>query len=103
MRIIVNGQQAFGKTVLEALVDRGEDVAGVYCEPDKGERIDAIKEAALERGLPVFQPKSFRDPEVWEQMASLAPGGRSVPAATSRTSSGRCSSGTKRDCSSLPA
>ena len=73
MRIIVNGQQAFGKTVLDALVERGEDVVGVYCEPDKGERLDPIKEAALAHGLPVFQPKSFKKPEVWEQMKSLAP------------------------------
>lgn len=71
MKIVVNGQQAFGKTVLEALLERGEEIVGVYCEPDKGERIDPIKEAALAHNLPVFQPKSFRKPEVWEQMASL--------------------------------
>ena len=73
MRIIVNGQQAFGKAVLDALVERGEDVVGVYCEPDKGERVDPIKEAALAHELPVFQPKSFKKPEVWEQIASLEP------------------------------
>lgn len=73
MRIIVNGQQAFGKAVLDALLERGEDVVGVYCEPDKGERVDPIKEAALAHELPVFQPKSFKKPEVWEQIASLAP------------------------------
>ena len=71
MKIIVNGQQAFGKTVLEALLERGEEVVGVYCQPDKGDRMDPIKELALERKLPLFQPKSFRTPEVWEQMASL--------------------------------
>ncbi len=71
MKIIVNGQQAYGKAVLEALLGRGEEVVGVYCEPDKGERIDPIKEAALEHDLPLFQPKSFKGPEVWEQMASL--------------------------------
>jgi methionyl-tRNA formyltransferase len=73
MKIIVNGQQAFGKTVLDALVERGEDVIGVYCEPDKGDRVDPIKEAALAHNLPVFQPKSFKKPEVREQMASLQP------------------------------
>ena len=73
MRIIVNGQQAFGKAVLDALVERGEDVVGVYCGPDKGERVDPIKEAALEHGLPVFQPTSFKKPEVWDQMRSLEP------------------------------
>ncbi len=71
MKIMINGQQAFGKTVLEALLNRGEEVVGVYCEPDKGERVDPIKEAALAHDLPVFQPKSFKNPEVWEQMASL--------------------------------
>ena len=45
MRIIVHGQQAFGKSVLEALLDRGEDVIAVYCAPDKeGRPADAIKE-----------------------------------------------------------
>ncbi|MDX1514423.1 MAG: methionyl-tRNA formyltransferase [Gammaproteobacteria bacterium] len=74
MRIIVNGQQAFGKAVLEALLDRGEEVVGVYCEPDKeGRPVDPIKEAALERNLPVFQPKSYRKSETHEQMASLKP------------------------------
>ncbi len=74
MRIIVNGQQAFGKSVLEALLDRGEEVVGVYCAPDKeGKPVDPIKEAALERGLPVFQPASFKDQQVWEEMRSLKP------------------------------
>ena len=73
MRIIVNGQQAFGKSVLEALVDRGEDVVGVFCEPDKeGRPDDPIKAYAVEKGdLPVFQPRSFRKPETHEQIASL--------------------------------
>ncbi len=74
MRIIVNGQQAFGKSVLEALIERGEEVVGVYCEPDKeGRPVDPIKEAAVERNVPVFQPKSYRKPEVWDQIASLKP------------------------------
>ncbi|HSS66522.1 MAG TPA: formyltransferase family protein, partial [Gammaproteobacteria bacterium] len=72
MRIIVNGQQAFGKSVLESLLEHGEEVVGVYCEPDKeGRPADPIKEAALERKVPVFQPKSYRKQEVWDQMASL--------------------------------
>jgi len=71
MKIMVNGQQAFGKTVLESLLERGEEIVAVYCQPDKGERLDPIKELALERNLPLFQPKSFKNPEVWEQMASL--------------------------------
>ena len=34
MRIVVHGQQAFGKSVQEALLERGEDVVGVYCAPE---------------------------------------------------------------------
>ena len=74
MRIVVHGQQAFGKSVLEALLERGENVVGVYCAPDpaQGGRVDPLKEAALARGLPVHQPKSFRNkPEVWEEFGRL--------------------------------
>jgi len=72
MRLIVHGQQAFGKSVLEAILDKGVDeVVAVYCAPDKeGRPLDPLKELALEKGLPVFQPDSYRKPEVWEQMAS---------------------------------
>ena len=74
MRIIVHGQQAFGKSVLEALLERGEDVVGVYCEPDKeGRPPDPIKAFAEEKGLPVFQPASYRKAETRDQMASLSP------------------------------
>jgi len=73
MKIIVHGQQAFGKSVLEALLGRGEEVVGVYCEPDKeGRPVDPIKAFAEERGLPVFQPASYRKPQTHEQMASLS-------------------------------
>jgi len=72
MRILFNGQQAFGKAVLEALVNRGEEIVGVYCAPDKpGKKMDPLKEYALSRNLRVFQPASFKDPAVWEQMRGL--------------------------------
>ena len=41
MRIVVHGQQAFGKAVLEALVKRGENVIAVYVAPEKpGQKAD---------------------------------------------------------------
>jgi methionyl-tRNA formyltransferase len=72
MRLIVHGQQAYGKSVLEAILDKGVDeVVAVYCAPDKeGRPLDPIKEFAQEKGLPIFQPASYKKPEVWEQMAS---------------------------------
>jgi methionyl-tRNA formyltransferase len=74
MRIVVHGQQAFGKAVLEALVKRGENVVAVYVAPEKpGQKIDPLKEAALTADLPVHQPASYRNPEVWEQFRALKP------------------------------
>ena len=72
MRLIVHGQQAYGKSVLEAILDKGvDDVVAVYCAPDKeGRPQDPLKEFALERDLPVYQPESYKNPEVWEQLAS---------------------------------
>ena len=71
MKLIVHGQQAFGKAVLESLLERGEDVCAVYCAPDKGSRIDPLKALAEEQGLPLFQPPSYKDAAVLEQMRSL--------------------------------
>jgi len=73
MRIIVNGQQAFGKASLEAIVNKGEDeVVAVYCAPDKeGRPIDPIKEYALEKGLEVVQPPNYKDADVLDKMRSF--------------------------------
>ena len=74
MRIVVHGQQAFGKAVLEALLKRGENVIAVYVAPEKpGQKADPLKEAAQAAGLPVHQPESYRKPEVWEQFRGLKP------------------------------
>ena len=74
MRLVVHGQQAFGKSVLEALLDRGEEIIAVYVAPEKeGQRADPLKEAALELDLPVFQPDSYKDSAVWERFSKLRP------------------------------
>jgi methionyl-tRNA formyltransferase len=72
MRLIVMGQQAFGKAVLEALLARGDEVVAVYCAPDKeGRPDDPIKVFALEKVLPVHQPASFKDEGALEVMRAL--------------------------------
>ena len=74
MRIVVHGQQAFGKAVLEALLKRGDNVVAVYVAPEKpGQKADPLKEAALAANLPVYQPESYRKPEVWEEFKALKP------------------------------
>lgn len=73
MRLIVMGQQAFGKDVLARLIDAGRDeVVAVYCEPDRpGKPADPIKEFALEKGLAVHQPANFDDTATLATLASL--------------------------------
>lgn len=74
MRLIVMGQQAFGKAALEAILDRGEDeVVAVYCAPDKDGRADPIKEFARDKGLNVMQPDNFKSPDALNAMKALKP------------------------------
>jgi methionyl-tRNA formyltransferase len=69
MRIVVHGQQAFGKAVLERLLERHENVVGVFCAPDReGRPTDPLKELALEKNLPVHQPASWKTDEALELM-----------------------------------
>src|SRR4051794_23990060 len=74
MRIVVNGQQAFGAAVLEALLERGEEVVAVYCAPDKeGKPPDPLAEAARKAGIEVRQPESFETESAAADLASLKP------------------------------
>ena len=74
MRIVVHGQQAFGKAVLEALLKRGEEVVAVYVAPEKeGAKADPLKEAAIAAGLKVLQPDSYKKPEVLAEFKALKP------------------------------
>jgi methionyl-tRNA formyltransferase len=72
MRIVVNGQQAFGASVLEALLERGEDVVAVYCAPDKeGKPPDPLAEAARKAGIELRQPDSFKTDSARSDLAEL--------------------------------
>jgi len=74
MRIVVNGQQAFGADVLKALLERGEEVVAVYCAPDKeGGSPDPLAEAAREAGIELRQPESFETDEAPGELAALEP------------------------------
>ena len=72
MKIAIVGQQDFGKAVLEAFLARKDDVAGVFCAPEKpGARPDALKVAAQEKGVQVFQFQSLKAPEAHDAMKKL--------------------------------
>jgi len=72
MRIAIVGQQDFGKAVLEAFLARGDQVAGVFCAPEKpGARPDALKVAAQEKGVEVFQFQSLKGDDAKAAMKKL--------------------------------
>ena len=72
MRIVVHGQQAFGRTVLERLLEQGENVVAVCVAPDtEGRPVDPLKALALEHALPVHQPTSWKTDESVQLMQSF--------------------------------
>jgi len=72
MKIVIVGQQDFGKAVLEAFLSRGDEVAGVFCAPEKeGAKADPLKAAAQEKNLRIFQFPSLRNTEALDAMRAL--------------------------------
>ncbi len=72
MRLAIIGQQAFGKSVLEAFLSRGATVAAVFCAPEKpGSKADPLRVAAEERGLQVFQLPSLKDAQASRTLRDL--------------------------------
>jgi methionyl-tRNA formyltransferase len=73
MRIVLIGQAAFGEKALQNLAERGEQVVAVYTPPDTAGKRNPLKELAVHMGIPVFQPRSMRAPEVHEEYTGLKP------------------------------
>ncbi len=72
MKIAIIGQQDFGKAVLEAFLARGDEVAGVFCAPEKeGARPDVLRVAAQEKGIKVFQFPNLKDGQAQEALKNL--------------------------------
>jgi len=72
MKIAIIGQQDFGKAVLDAFLARGDEVAGVFCAPEKpGAKADPVRASAAEKKLKVFQFKSLREPDAHDALKSL--------------------------------
>src|SRR5258705_5505939 len=69
MRVVIVGQQAFGKSVLEAFIARGDPIAGVFAAPEKpGSRPDPLVVAAEERKLPVYRFPKYSALEALEAL-----------------------------------
>ncbi|MET3008367.1 MAG: methionyl-tRNA formyltransferase [Stenotrophomonas koreensis] len=78
MRIVFAGTPDFAVPCLQAAA-RHNEVVAVYTQPDRpagrgrGLTASPVKQAALERGLPVYQPLSLRDPAAQAELAALQP------------------------------
>ena len=78
-RILFAGTPDFSVPPLRALLDAGHRVVAVYTQPDRpagrGRKLapGPVKQLALERGVPVRQPKNFRDPAEVEALRQLQP------------------------------
>lgn len=75
MKIIFMGTPDFSVGTLEALADAGHEIVLAVTQPDKPKgrgkemQYPPVKEAAMKRGIPVFQPVKIREPECMEELA----------------------------------
>ena len=79
MRIVFMGTPEFAVPCLQSLWDAGYELRGVFTQPDKPKGRGytlcppPVKELAEKLKIPVFQPKSLRNPEAVELVRNLAP------------------------------
>ena len=79
MRVVFMGTPDIAATCLKRIIADGFQVVGVYTQPDRpkgrGMKLVAspVKEVALARNIPVFQPENFREEETVEQLRALQP------------------------------
>lgn len=78
LRIVFMGTPEFAVETLKALVENEYNVVAVVTQPDKpvgrhGSVLQqpAVKQYALEHGLPVLQPEKMKDPAFIEQLRAL--------------------------------
>ena len=79
MRVVFMGTPDIAATCLKRLLEENFQVVGIYTQPDRPKgrgmklQYSPVKEVALAREIPVFQPENFRDPETVEQLRALEP------------------------------
>ncbi len=79
MRVMFLGSPDFATTPLEALADAGYTIVSVVTQPDRpsgrgrGPTPPPVKLAAQRLGLPVYQPRTLRDPDVIAHLTTLRP------------------------------
>lgn len=77
MKVIFMGTPDFAVGTLKKLIASEHEVVGVVTQPDKPKgrgkamQFTPVKEVAVEAGIPVFQPRKVRDPEVVKTLGEL--------------------------------
>lgn len=77
LRILFAGTPDFAAASLQALINAGHDVIGVYTQPDRpagrGRKLtpSPVKKVALEHEIPVYQPLNFKTEEDRQPLAEL--------------------------------
>jgi len=84
-RIVFAGTPEFAATILVSLLENSRsqvstsafEVVAVYSQPDRPagrgrkQRVGAVKQVALDAGLPIYQPESLKAPEQQAELAEL--------------------------------
>lgn len=79
MKLVFMGTPEIAKTCLEKLCQTDHEIAAVYTKPDtpknRGMKMTAspVKELAVSRDIPVYQPVTFKDPVVVDELRQIAP------------------------------
>jgi methionyl-tRNA formyltransferase len=74
MRILLIGQAAFGAKVFEVLQAQKENVVGVFTPAEQpGQRPDPLKTAAMDAGIDVVQPPSYKTEQTFDQYKAFNP------------------------------
>ena len=79
MKLVFMGTPDIARVCLKAIREKGHEIVGVYTKPDTPKNrgmklaVSEVKAYAQEAGLPVFQPTTFRDDAVIEELRALAP------------------------------
>jgi len=79
MKILFMGTPDFAVPSLQALIEAGHEIVGVFTQPDKpknrGMKLQPppVKVVALDHDIPVFQPTKLRDGTALETIQGLAP------------------------------
>ena len=74
MRILLIGQAAFGAKVFEALKEKKENVVSVFTPAEKpNQRPDPLTTAAMDAGIDVVQPPSYKNDQTFAQYKAFSP------------------------------